>query len=65
MGRDLEPDVTVDLHLWVVAGGAEVRVEDTGRLFMRNLPYTATQADLAQLLEAYGELSEVHLVVDR
>eukprot|EP00884_Botryococcus_braunii_P005166 jgi/Botrbrau1/14650/Bobra.0108s0011.1 len=46
-------------------GGAEVRVEDTGRLFMRNLPYTATQADLAQLLEAYGELSEVHLVVDR
>lgn len=36
-----------------------------GRLFLRNLPYGATEVDLAALLSEFGDLSEVHLVVDR
>lgn len=40
-------------------------ISETGRLFLRNLPYQATEADLTSLFEEYGELSEVHLVVDR
>ena len=40
-------------------------ISETGRLFLRNLPYQATEADLTALFEEYGELSEVHLVVDR
>lgn len=40
-------------------------IAQTGRLFLRNLPYQATEADLAALFEEYGELSEVHLILDR
>lgn len=36
-----------------------------GRLFLRNLPYAATEADLAELMGEYGQLAEVHLVMDR
>ena len=36
-----------------------------GRLFLRNLPFSTTEADLAELLGDYGQLSEVHLVMDR
>ena len=43
----------------------EAPISETGRLFLRNLPYSATEADLASLFEAYGDLSEVHLVLDR
>ncbi|XP_064986006.1 multiple RNA-binding domain-containing protein 1-like [Musa acuminata AAA Group] len=38
---------------------------ETGRLFVRNLPYTATEDDLAELFSQFGDLSEVHLVVDK
>ena len=40
-------------------------IAETGRLFLRNLSYAATEADLEQLLSPYGDLSEVHLVVDK
>ena len=40
-------------------------VAETGRLFLRNLPYQATESDLAALFEEYGKLSEVHLILDR
>ncbi|KAG0563042.1 hypothetical protein KC19_9G192500 [Ceratodon purpureus] len=40
-------------------------VSETGRLFVRNLPYTATEEELAELFGKFGELSEVHLVVDK
>lgn len=50
----------------VVGGGdGEDSIGDTGRLFVRNLPYTATEADLRQLFEGYGEVQEAHLVLDR
>ncbi|TVY26745.1 Multiple RNA-binding domain-containing protein [Lachnellula hyalina] len=35
-----------------------------GRLFVRNLPYTATEEDLRKHFEPYGSLEEVHLPVD-
>lgn len=39
---------------------AEVGV--TGRLFVRNLPYTATEDELEAYFQAWGQLSEVHIV---
>lgn len=50
-----------------VAAGAveEASIAETGRLFVRNLAYTASEADLAELFAGYGDLSEVHLVLDR
>lgn len=38
---------------------AIAQIEDTGRLFVRNLTYTCTEADLKELFSAYGPLSEV------
>ncbi|KAF8102905.1 hypothetical protein N665_0190s0022 [Sinapis alba] len=40
-------------------------VLQTGRLFVRNLPYTATEEDLMEHFRPFGEISEVHLVLDR
>ncbi|KAF9618217.1 hypothetical protein IFM89_000852 [Coptis chinensis] len=41
------------------------QVLETGRLFVRNLPYTATEDDLTELFQKFGDLSEVHLVLDK
>ncbi|KAF3789922.1 putative RNA-binding protein 19 [Nymphaea thermarum] len=38
---------------------------DTGRLFVRNLPYTANEDDLLEHFSQFGEISHVHLVVDK
>lgn len=38
---------------------------ETGRLFVRNLPFTTSEEDLVELFSQYGEISEVHLVLDR
>lgn len=38
--------------------------EKSGRLFVRNLPYTSTEDDLRELFGTFGTLSEVHLPVD-
>ncbi|KAG7554234.1 RNA-binding domain superfamily [Arabidopsis suecica] len=40
-------------------------VLDTGRLFVRNLPYTATEEELTEHFSKFGEISEVHLVLDK
>ncbi|CAH8345378.1 unnamed protein product [Eruca vesicaria subsp. sativa] len=40
-------------------------VLQTGRLFVRNLPYTTTEEELREHFKPYGEISEVHLVLDR
>ncbi|KAK9806736.1 hypothetical protein WJX72_000950 [[Myrmecia] bisecta] len=45
--------------------GSEASIEETGRLFVRNLPFLATEADLSELFGEYGELAEVHLVLDK
>ncbi|KAJ3684466.1 hypothetical protein LUZ61_013630 [Rhynchospora tenuis] len=40
-------------------------VLDTGQLFVRNLPYTTTEDELRELFSEHGDVSQVHLVVDR
>ncbi|KAK4510352.1 uncharacterized protein ATC70_004782 [Mucor velutinosus] len=40
-------------------------IEDTGRLFVRNLSYACTEQDLRDLFEKYGTLSEVHMPIAR
>ncbi|KAJ4969389.1 hypothetical protein NE237_016090 [Protea cynaroides] len=44
---------------------AKEEVLETGRLFVRNLPYSATEDDLAELFCSFGNVSQVHLVVDK
>jgi multiple RNA-binding domain-containing protein 1 len=36
----------------------------SGRLFIRNLAYSCSEADLTAVFEQYGELSSVHVAVD-
>ncbi|XP_078438055.1 nucleotide/nucleic acid binding protein [Wolffia australiana] len=38
---------------------------NTGRLFIRNLPYTTIEDDLMELFSKYGEISQVHIVLDK
>ncbi|CAO2832043.1 unnamed protein product [Amaranthus hypochondriacus] len=40
-------------------------VLQTGRLFVRNLPYGATEDELMELFSNFGNVSEVHLVIDK
>lgn len=39
-------------------------ITDTGRLFIRNLPYSVTEAELEELLKPFGPLAELHLSID-
>lgn len=39
-------------------------VEDTGRLYVRNLSYACTSEDLETLFSPYGQLTEVYLPLD-
>lgn len=38
---------------------------DTGRIFVRNLSYMATEDDIEALFKKYGPLSQVHLSMDK
>ncbi|KAL0912269.1 hypothetical protein M5K25_018231 [Dendrobium thyrsiflorum] len=38
---------------------------ETGRLFIRNLPYTTNEDELRDLFSKFGDVSEVHLVADK
>ncbi|KAG0222919.1 hypothetical protein BGX31_008794, partial [Mortierella sp. GBA43] len=44
---------------------ARNHIADTGRLFVRNLPYTCTEEELRKLFEKYGPLSEVHMPITK
>ena len=39
-------------------------VIESGKVFVRNLPYTTTEEDLQEIFKQYGEVSEVDLPVD-
>ncbi|KAJ2007756.1 Multiple RNA-binding domain-containing protein 1 [Coemansia thaxteri] len=41
------------------------QIQDTGRLFIRNLPYLATEEDLRLTFEKFGPLSEVHMPISK
>ncbi|XP_044491836.1 multiple RNA-binding domain-containing protein 1 isoform X3 [Mangifera indica] len=38
---------------------------ESGRLFVRNLPYMASEDELKELFGKFGNVSEVHIVVDK
>ena len=39
-------------------------IRETGRLFLRNISYTASEKDFRQLFAPYGTLEEVHIALD-
>uniref|UniRef100_A0A8R1I6C4 RRM domain-containing protein n=1 Tax=Caenorhabditis japonica TaxID=281687 RepID=A0A8R1I6C4_CAEJA len=44
---------------------AREKILETGRLFLRNLPYATKEDDLQYLFKKYGEVSEVQVVIDK
>lgn len=40
-------------------------LSDSGRLFVRNLPYSCTETDLEALFSKYGQISEIHFPIDK
>ncbi|WLF79986.1 Multiple RNA-binding domain-containing protein 1 [Lodderomyces elongisporus] len=40
------------------------KLQDTGRLFIRNISYEATEDDFRELFSPYGALEEVHIAID-
>ncbi|KAJ3344068.1 hypothetical protein HDU93_003231 [Gonapodya sp. JEL0774] len=40
-------------------------IAETGRLYIRNLPYTASEDEIRQELEAFGPLAELHMPISR
>ena len=40
------------------------KIEETGRLFIRNISYDATEKDFKDLFLGYGPLEEVHIAID-
>ncbi|NXJ98801.1 RBM19 protein, partial [Corythaixoides concolor] len=43
----------------------EEDLSESGRLFVRNLPFTSTEEDLEKIFSKYGPLSEIHFPIDR
>ncbi|KHJ87889.1 hypothetical protein OESDEN_12326, partial [Oesophagostomum dentatum] len=41
------------------------QILETGRLFVRNLPFTTKEEDLHFLFKKYGEIAEVQVIVDK
>ncbi|SGZ41756.1 related to Multiple RNA-binding domain-containing protein 1 [Hanseniaspora guilliermondii] len=40
------------------------KIKETGRLFVRNILYTATEDDFKTLFSKYGEIEEIHIALD-
>ena len=47
------------------ANAPDADVGETGRLFVRNLPFVATEEELESYFEKWGQLVEVHIMRDR
>ncbi len=51
-------------HRGLDADGSAL-LSSTGRLFLRNLPYTATEEELREAFAPYGDVAAVHVLVDK
>ncbi|KAG0258745.1 hypothetical protein DFQ27_004474 [Actinomortierella ambigua] len=47
------------------AEATRTAIADTGRLFVRNLPYGCTEEELRALFEKFGPLSEIHMPINK
>ncbi|KAM4058461.1 RNA recognition motif domain-containing protein [Hirsutella rhossiliensis] len=63
---EMTPDATdgVTRTPGVTQGEAADAISRTSRLFVRNLPYSATQDDVRDTFDKFGALQEVHLPVN-
>ena len=52
-------------HYEVGDKGEDESLLDSGRLFVRNLPYSITEEDITKLFEKYGPLTEVMIPLDK
>ncbi|NWR46841.1 RBM19 protein, partial [Regulus satrapa] len=43
----------------------EEDLSESGRLFVRNLPFTSTEEDLEKIFSKFGPLSEIHFPIDK
>lgn len=53
------------MHAGLLAPDPETAIRASSRLFVRNLAFTATEADLLELCGKHGDVTSVHLVIDR
>jgi len=55
------------LASWLTVGGRKPqdRGEDTMDIYVGNLPYQASEQDLRQLFEPYGDVAAVRVVTDK
>ncbi|KAF5205644.1 Multiple rna-binding domain-containing protein, partial [Thalictrum thalictroides] len=60
-----DPSQAIDEEEEPIEKDEREQVLETGRLFVRNLPYTATEDDLTELFQTFDHLSQVHLVLDK
>lgn len=65
--KSKEVVVEEKLKPWEVKGSAEEQesVTESGRIFVRNLPYSTSEEELSQLFGEYGPLTEVTLPLDK
>lgn len=56
-------DAKIDASLDIQALDNE-DMDDSGRLFIRNLSFTATEDDVKQLFEEFGPITEIHIPLD-
>ncbi|KHC36540.1 multiple RNA-binding domain-containing protein 1, partial [Candida albicans P76055] len=54
---DNEPEMTPEEQI-------AHKIEETGRLFIRNISYKASEEDFRSLFSQYGALEEVHIAID-
>ncbi|KDP32677.1 hypothetical protein JCGZ_13675 [Jatropha curcas] len=67
---EVEEETPADFHGEILdpdnrSSNAKDEFLEAGRLFVRNLPYTATEDELEEHFGKFGNVSQVHLVVDK
>ncbi|XP_050292584.1 multiple RNA-binding domain-containing protein 1 [Quercus robur] len=63
--HDLDSGISKPGHLASSLKDEKEVVLETGRLFVRNLPYTANEEELEEHFSKFGDVSQVHIVIDK